>query len=515
MFMHKDFGIFHEEHLATCPSVSPSPSVALPEPPDYTNKTSCLQMKAVSMPDVFISYSRKDADFVRRLHGALANLNRDVWVDWEDIPLTADWWQEICRGIESADTFVLVVTPDALSSPVCALEIAHATQHQKRLIPIVRAEVDETAAFAKLAAHIPDDNLRKTLAGRDLLAVARDNWQAIARHNWLFFKDNAEFDSSFHKLMTAVDTDLDYVRQHTRVLVQAREWEAHGRESSYLLTGAEIREAEAFLAQSVNRQPRPTDLHAEYIVASQKADVKRQEQEQKLQRQARNRLRLLIGLLVTGILGIMGVFVWFATFTNDAAYELATQHLSSLAEIAARNINGDEFARWVREGARSPGQMSDDERYQEQAQWLYLVKASDPGIREVYTYIPSDEEGMIRLVASSLAVEENPPLDPPTFLESFAPPGRAQFIGLEETHVLPDVVEDANGVWFAGFSPIQNSGGQPVGAVGIDIRYDTYLRAPSLVIQVLQTMILIVAVIAVLGLVIFIVLRARRSTKLP
>ena len=32
------------------------------------------------MPDVFISYSRKDSEFVRRLHNVLGQLNRDVWV---------------------------------------------------------------------------------------------------------------------------------------------------------------------------------------------------------------------------------------------------------------------------------------------------------------------------------------------------------------------------------------------------------------------------------------------------
>ena len=39
------------------------------------------------MTDVFISYSRKDGDFARRLTNALTASGRDVWVDWEDIPL--------------------------------------------------------------------------------------------------------------------------------------------------------------------------------------------------------------------------------------------------------------------------------------------------------------------------------------------------------------------------------------------------------------------------------------------
>ncbi|ESA34684.1 wd40 repeat-containing protein [Leptolyngbya sp. Heron Island J] len=60
------------------------------------------------MPDVFISYSRKDKAFVQVLHQALLESHYDSWVDWEDIPLTADWWEEIKAGIESADTFIFV-----------------------------------------------------------------------------------------------------------------------------------------------------------------------------------------------------------------------------------------------------------------------------------------------------------------------------------------------------------------------------------------------------------------------
>jgi hypothetical protein len=461
------------------------------------------------MPDVFISYSRKDSAFVRQLHDALAKLNRDVWVDWEDIPLTADWWQEISGGIESADTFVLVVSPNSLSSPVCALEIAHATQHQKRLVPIVRDEVDEKAVFAALAAHTPDDNLRKTLNGRDLLTVARDNWQAIARHNWLFFKEDAEFDSNFAKLMTAVDTDLDYVRQHTRLLVQGREWEGHSRDDSYLLTGAEIRDAETFLAQSVNKQPRPTDLHGEYILASQQAETNRRQHDQKLQRQARRRLRLFIGLLIVGVVVILGVFTWFTSLTSNTSYEFAEQYLHTLVEVAARNIDGDEFEALVNQAERNDEGLTDDPRYWEQAQWLYEVKSADPGIREVYTYIPGGE-GEVQFVVSSLALDENAPIPAPEFLEPYMTRGLALFIGLEETHVLPDVVTDENGVWYSGFTPILNARGEHVGALGIDIRYDAFLKTPSLLLGILQVLVALVVIALVVGGVVVAVMRRRQ-----
>ena len=54
------------------------------------------------MADLFISYSRKDGDFVRSLNDALAAVQREVWVDWEDIPASAEWLAEI-EGADEVD----------------------------------------------------------------------------------------------------------------------------------------------------------------------------------------------------------------------------------------------------------------------------------------------------------------------------------------------------------------------------------------------------------------------------
>ena len=55
------------------------------------------------MSDVFISYSRRDIDFVRHLFDQLKTRDRELWADWQDIPPLADWLAEIYRGIEAAD----------------------------------------------------------------------------------------------------------------------------------------------------------------------------------------------------------------------------------------------------------------------------------------------------------------------------------------------------------------------------------------------------------------------------
>jgi len=53
------------------------------------------------MSDVFISYSRRGIDFVRRPFDQLKARDRDAWADWRDIPPTADWVAEIYSGIEA------------------------------------------------------------------------------------------------------------------------------------------------------------------------------------------------------------------------------------------------------------------------------------------------------------------------------------------------------------------------------------------------------------------------------
>jgi len=198
------------------------------------------------MADVFISYSRKDKDFVRRLHESLTAHERDTWIDWQDIEYAEDWWQKISTGIESADHFVFVITPDSVRSKVCFDEIQHAVSRNKRLIPILRAEITEE----------PDKQRMHP---------------AIARHNWLPFQEGRDFEHAVTELLATVAAEPEHVKAHTRLLVRALEWDNRGRRPSLLLRGDDLRTAEAWLTAGVNKEPPPTDLHAQYIAASRRA----------------------------------------------------------------------------------------------------------------------------------------------------------------------------------------------------------------------------------------------------
>src|SRR5687768_17743046 len=103
------------------------------------------------MSHIFISYSRSDLDFAQNIVDALAAQNLEMWIDWKSIPKGEDWEQEIYRGIEEADTFLFLISPDSIKSEICNKEIAHAVKNNKRVIPIVVRDADVKNFFYEIS----------------------------------------------------------------------------------------------------------------------------------------------------------------------------------------------------------------------------------------------------------------------------------------------------------------------------------------------------------------------------
>jgi WD40 repeat protein len=220
------------------------------------------QRRATTDNRLFISYSRADSVFVHSLYDHLAQ-DHDVgaWVDWEDIPPSAEWMAEIKRGIDSADAFAFIITPRSLSSSVCAEELAHAVSGGKRLLPIVLEEPH--------GITVPD---------------------ALAKLNWIMARTDAERRTAAAELAQALLTDLPALRMHARLLVRAREWLATGREPSYLLRGTDLDDAQRWLSAVSPNGPFPSAEHREYLLASQQAQRAETQRWQQLYRQAQARL---------------------------------------------------------------------------------------------------------------------------------------------------------------------------------------------------------------------------------
>src|SRR6266403_3951636 len=94
---------------------------------------------------VFISYSRKDMTFADQLESAMGARGIEPLIDRSEIYAFEDWWKRIEALIARADTIVMVLSPDAISSEVCKKEVAFAASLNKRFAPIVWRRVDDRA----------------------------------------------------------------------------------------------------------------------------------------------------------------------------------------------------------------------------------------------------------------------------------------------------------------------------------------------------------------------------------
>jgi WD40 repeat protein len=221
---------------------------------------------------LFISYSREDKDFVRHLDQALAKRERETWVDLDDIRPTEEWLAGVYAGIEGANGFVFVISPDSVGSKSCLQELNHAVEHNKRLIPIMHRDVDASA--------VPEP---------------------LRSPQWIFFRDGDDFGEALQELVDALDSDLEWVHAHTRLLMRAIEWDGNGRDSSFLLRGSDLSTAEEWQVQAADKEPKLTALQTEYILAGRKAATRRQ------------RITLgavIVGLVVAIVLGSLALWQW-------------------------------------------------------------------------------------------------------------------------------------------------------------------------------------------------------------
>lgn len=251
---------------------------------------------------VFLSYSRDNITFVERLHTALEERGINAHLDREDIEKGEDWWQRLAQLITDSDSIVFVLSPASAASDVCAKEVAHAASLNKRFIPVV---IDD------LSGTTPPPELQ--------------------RLNYIFFVEDAragasgDFDEALDQLVHALDTDIGWVREHTRLGAIAQRWDSRARGLEALLRGADLEAAEQWLSQQPANAPVPTPATARLITQSRQAATRRQRQ------------------WIGGSLGIALVSITLAAFSliqwNRAEAEARTALSRQLATQAQAQVD--------------------------------------------------------------------------------------------------------------------------------------------------------------------------------
>lgn len=200
---------------------------------------------------IFISYSRDDMEFADQLEATLRLAGYLPTIDRE-ISGGEEWERRLSELIGDSDTVVVVLSPSWVNSASCSWEAREAQRLGKRIIPVACKPLGATDQPPAMLAAL----------------------------NYIFFykeprKSGTGFAPGLMDLVNALNTDLDWLREHTRYLRRATEWEAGGRATNRLLSGPDVTEAKAWLDRRPKDAPEPTSLHRDFILASEHEAISR------------------------------------------------------------------------------------------------------------------------------------------------------------------------------------------------------------------------------------------------
>ncbi len=243
--------------------------------------------------EVFISYSRTDADFARWLNEELQLNGRTTWFDQESIPAGSDFGKEINNGIETSDNFLFILSPASISSPYCKEEVLHAISMGKRIILVRFQAVIEMPDY--FPSHIQWIDFSKNGLANNLENDLQDNIQV-------------DYGQQFRELLRTLNTDREHTQKHSKYQQKAVEWNKYEKNYAFLLRGNELAIAENWLEESNihNKIPVPTSLQKEFV----KESIRTVNERKRKQENTILRLRVLLTLSVIALLGACALGLW-------------------------------------------------------------------------------------------------------------------------------------------------------------------------------------------------------------
>jgi WD40 repeat protein len=230
--------------------------------------------------ETFISYSHLDREFAFGLRDELRRREKSVWIDEDGIPPADLWADDIKRAIEGADAYVFVISPESVKSRYCLEELEYADSLHKRILPVNYHAV-------------PRNDLPSLISARQFIP-ARGGFDPASGE-------------CVAQLLTAIDTDLVWVKQHTEWGQKAGEWERREKNRSYLLSGTELHDAEKWRDGQSEKDPEPTKLQLDFIRASRAAST--------------SRLRVILGAVAVGLVAAVVLAVIALIQRSHADYE--------------------------------------------------------------------------------------------------------------------------------------------------------------------------------------------------
>jgi hypothetical protein len=212
-----------------------------------------------------------------------------------------------------------------VASEVCQLEITHAQENHKRILPVVVHDLGAKAVnefFPTLSAL----NWIFFLDGREF-KLAHFPLKAGKGQEMSAIPKEPQFRNAMQLLTQAIQVDQSWVRAHTRLQVRALEWERNGHDASYYLHGKDLEQAAAWLGGAAGKDPQPSPLQAQYILASRQAASRRQ--------------RMTFSAVLLGLILAIGLGI-FAWISRGEAVSQSNQRAT--AQVNAENAGATAVA---------------------------------------------------------------------------------------------------------------------------------------------------------------------------
>jgi WD40 repeat protein len=204
--------------------------------------------------NVFLSYSRDDLAFADQLVAALRAAGFDPTID-RTMPGGEEWEKRLAAFIRDADSVVFLLSPSSVSSKWCRWEVDQAAERGKRILPALCRPLEGASPPPQLAAL-----------------------------NYIYFypepkSPGSDWGTGIERLASALRTNLGWLREHTRYLQRAEEWDAGRRAANRLLSGPDIDLAKAWASSRPANAPEPTELQRDFIKASEAEEIRQQSAE--------------------------------------------------------------------------------------------------------------------------------------------------------------------------------------------------------------------------------------------
>lgn len=220
---------------------------------------------------VFLSYSRFNRDLASEFNISLETYGFDVVYDQEDIASGEPWEARLSSLINEADTTICLISQKWIDSDVCGRELAIALERGRRVLPVMVEQIDPATLRPELASL-----------------------------QFIFLKGEGKtYAKCVAELVEALNTDVEWVREQSRLLNLASDWVGAGKSEALRLRGEALEAAIAWRAKDTPRDVKVLPLVSEFIGFSEECEVA--DHRQKL----RNRIRVIL-LGAVALVGALG-----------------------------------------------------------------------------------------------------------------------------------------------------------------------------------------------------------------